>query len=219
MSLGLAIVVFVVGTSTLGAEIAAARLLAPSFGASTIVWANTIGVTLVALSLGSSWGGRIADREPSLDGLLRILLLGAVLLGAVPYAAGVALDPAVATFDGIGVGASAGSLAAVLGLVAVPVLVLGMVSPYAIRLSVRRVADAGRTAGRLYAISTVGSMVGTFSSALLLVPLAGTRRTFLVFALGLALVAVAGLRRWRFLPVPLVLGALIALPAGTAGVP
>ena len=61
----LGLLVFVVGAASLGAEIAAARLMAPFFGASTIVWANTIGVVLVSLSVGYWFGGRFADRIPA----------------------------------------------------------------------------------------------------------------------------------------------------------
>src|SRR3954466_8067228 len=81
----LGLVVFVVGVSILGAEIAAARLLAPYFGASTIVWANTIGIVLVALSAGYWYGGRLADRNPTPAGLYRIVLLSGLLLAAVPF--------------------------------------------------------------------------------------------------------------------------------------
>ena len=211
----LTLVVFVVGISTLGAEIAAARLLAPYFGASTIVWANTIGVVLVALSIGYWYGGRVADRDPTLRGLLRVVLVGAALLAAVPFVSDPFLGAAVDALDSISAGAAAGSLFAVLALVAVPVLVLGMVAPYAIRLAVERVEDSGKTAGRLYAISTIGSLLGTFTSALLFIPLLGTRRTFLAYALMLAIVAVLGLRQRALLPVPAVLALLIALPVGT----
>ena len=76
-----------------------------------------------------------------------------------------------------------------LALVAVPVLVLGAVAPWAIRLRVASVEDAGSTAGRLYALSTVGSLLGTFAAALLLIPLIGTQRTFIFFALLLAVTA------------------------------
>ena len=80
----LELLVFVVGTSTLGAEIAAARLMAPFFGASTIVWANTIAIVLVALSVGYWFGGRMADRHPHLRGLCLLVLVASVLLALVP---------------------------------------------------------------------------------------------------------------------------------------
>ena len=206
--------VFVVGASTLGAEIAAARLMAPFFGASTIVWANTIATVLVALSIGYWLGGRLADRRPQLVRLARWVLGASVLLALVPLVADPFLDLSVRAFDDIDVGAALGSLIGVLALVAVPVLLLGAVSPWAIRLSVDRVEDAGRIAGSLYALSTVGSLLGTFLAALVLVPLVGTQRTFLIFAALVALVAALALPR-RHLLVPAAIAALLALPPGT----
>ena len=140
----LPLLVFVVGTGSLGAEIAAVRLLAPYFGASTIVWANTIGIVLVALSLGYWLGGRLADRHPNMRGLCLLALVAAALLALVPFAADPLLDVAVDALDEISAGAFLGSLAAVLVLVAVPVLLLGAVSPWAIRLAVSSVEEAGR---------------------------------------------------------------------------
>jgi spermidine synthase len=207
-------VAFTVGAASLGTEIAAARLLAPWFGASTIVWANTIATVLVALAIGYWFGGRIADRDPSLQGLSRLVVLAAGLLAIVPFVAGPFLRVSVDALDSVEAGAFAGSLLAVLVLVAVPVLVLGMAAPYAVRLSVARVEEAGRITGRLYAISTVGSLAGVFLSALLLIPLVGTRRTFLAFALSLALVAVPALGR-RFVLAPVGVALLLALPVGT----
>src|SRR3954454_11517397 len=212
----LPVLVFVVGAGSLGAEIAAVRLLAPYFGASTIVWANTIGVVLVALSLGYWVGGRLADRHPNMRGLCLLSLAAAALLALVPFVAHPLLGLAVDALDEISAGAFLGSLLAVLVLVAVPVLLLGAVSPWAIRLGVQSVEEAGTVAGRLYALSTAGSLVGTLLSALLLIPLVGTRRTFLVFALAIAVVAVLGLRpvrRWALAPAAIVV--LIALPVGT----
>jgi spermidine synthase len=212
----LPLLVFVVGTGSLGAEIAAVRLLAPYFGASTVVWANTIGIVLVALSIGYWLGGRLADRNPRMQGLCLIALVAAALLALVPFAADPLLDVAVDALDEISAGAFLGSLFAVLVLVAVPVLLLGAVSPYAIRLAVSTVEEAGRVAGRLYALSTAGSLVGTLLSSLLLIPLVGTRRTFLIFALAIALVAVWGLRPvGRYAPAPAAIAVLIALPVGT----
>jgi predicted membrane-bound spermidine synthase len=212
----LPLLVFVVGTGSLGAEIAAVRLLAPYFGASTIVWANTIGIVLVALSAGYWLGGRLADRHPSMQALCLTSLVAAIMLAIVPFAADPLLDVAVDALDEISAGAFLGSLVAVLVLVAVPVLLLGTVSPWAIRLGVRSVEEAGTVAGRLYALSTAGSLVGTLVSALLLIPLVGTRRTFLIFALAIAVVAVLGLRPvWRWALAPAAIAVLIALPVGT----
>src|SRR4051812_40200838 len=212
----LPLLVFVVGTGSLGAEIAAVRLLAPFFGASTVVWANTIGVVLVALSAGYWLGGRLADRHPHKRGLCLLALAAAALLALVPFVADPLLDVAVDALDEISAGAFVGSLLAVLVLVAVPVLLLGAVSPYALRLAVSKVENTGTVAGRLYAISTAGSLVGTLASALLLIPLVGTRRTFLIFALAIAVVAVSGLRPMRrYALAPAAIAVLIALPIGT----
>jgi len=207
------LVVFVVGASSLGAEIAAARLLAPYFGESTFIWANTIATVLVALSIGYALGGRLADRDPRAERLGQIVVSAAVLLGGVPFASRPLLHLAVGALSGISVGGFVGSLLAVLVLVSIPVLLLGMVAPFALRLSLEDTDSAGRVSGRLYAISTAGSLVGTFLAALVLIPFAGTHRTFLIFALTLALVGSGGLAR-RYLLVPAVLAVLIAVPPG-----
>jgi spermidine synthase len=194
-------------------EIAAARLMAPFFGDSTIIWANTIAVVLVALSVGYWFGGRMADRRPHLRGLCTLVLVASALLGVVPLVAHPFLTLSVEAFDTYSVGAFAGSLFGVLVLVAVPVLMLGAVSPWAIRLKLETVQDSGQTAGRMYAISTVGSLVGTFAASLVLIPLVGTQRTFLGFALVIAVVAAFGAaRRWAL--VPLALAGVMALPPG-----
>jgi spermidine synthase len=211
----LTLLVFVVGTGSLGAEIAAVRLLAPSFGASTIVWANTIGVVLVALSAGYWLGGRLADRRPHMRGLCLVALAAASLLALVPFAADPLLGVAVDALDRVSAGAFIGSLLAVLVLVAIPVLLMGAISPYALRLAVSKVEEAGTVAGRLYAVSTAGSLFGTLTSALVLIPVVGTRRTFLIFALAISLVAVTGLRPLRrYALAPGAIAALIALPVG-----
>src|SRR3954468_23274383 len=212
----LSLLVFVVGAGSLGVEIAAVHLLAPYFGASTIVWANTIGVVLVALSAGYWAGGRLADRHPSMRPLCALALAASVALAAVPFVARPLLDAAVVALDRISAGAFLGSLGAILVLVAIPVLLLGAVSPWALRLAVDSVEEAGTVAGGLYALSTAGALAGTLLSALVLVPFAGTRRTFLVFALLVAVVAVTGLRPVRrYAAVPALIAAGLAIPTGT----
>jgi predicted membrane-bound spermidine synthase len=209
----LTLLVFVVGMGTLGAEIAAVRLLAPYFGASTVVWANSIGVVLVALALGYWLGGRFADRRPALRGLCVLALTASALLAVVPFVARPLLDFAVDALDRVEAGAFVGSLLGVLALVAVPVMLLGAVSPWALRLAVRGVEEAGTVAGRLYAVSTAGSLIGTLTSALIAIPLVGTRRTFLAFALLIALVAAIGLRLSpKYSAVPAVI-ALLMIPS------
>src|SRR5215218_4475033 len=210
----LAALVFVVGAVSLGAEIAAARLLAPYFGASTIVWASTIGVVLVALSAGYWFGGRFADRHPHLRGLCLLVLAASLLIPVVPFAARPFLSFSVDAFDSVSIGGFAGSLFGVLVLVADPVTLLGAAAPWAVRLAVGELASSGEVVGRLYAISTAGSLLGTMASALLLIPLLGTQRTFLVFALALALVAAVGVGR-RGVGVPAALALVLAVPVGT----
>ena len=210
-------IVFVVGASSLGAEIAAARLLAPYFGASTIIWANTIATVLVALSIGYACGGRLADRRGDLRGLCAIVMAAAVLLAVVPFIADPFLRLSARALGTLSAGGFIGSLAAVLVLVAVPIVLLGAVAPYANRLALGRVADAGTVTGGLYAVSTAGSLLGTFLSALLLIPLVGSHRTFIVFALGLGLAAAAGMRSRLGWLVPLALLAALAIPNPAVG--
>ena len=178
------LVVFVAGISTLGAEIAAARLVAPAFGASTVVWANTIAVVLVALAGGYWLGGRLADRHPHPRGLAFAALLGAGLVALIPLAAIPLLNVTEDALTEL-----PGSLLVLLVLVAPPVLVLGALSPWAIRLRVRTVQSAGDVTGRLYALSTAGGLVGNFAAALALIPWVGTRWTFLICAALLAAVS------------------------------
>jgi spermidine synthase len=211
----LGLLVFVVGSASLGAEIAAARLMAPFFGASTIVWANVIGIVLVSLSVGYWFGGRFADRHPHKRGLCTLVMVAALAVGLIPFAADPFLDISVDALDQISAGAFVGSLLAVTVLVAPPVMLLAAASPYAIRLAVERVEESGTVAGRMYAISTVGSLVGTWGSALLLIPLIGTRRTFLAFALACAVVALPGVPRRAAIAVPATIIVLLALPVGT----
>jgi spermidine synthase len=210
-------IAFVVGSASLGAEIAAARLLAPYFGASTIIWANTIATVLVALSIGYALGGRLADRRADVRGLCAIVLVAGALLAVVPFAADPFLRLSVKALGALSIGGFLGSLGAVLVLVAVPVLLLGTIAPYANRLALGRVGETGTVTGSLYAISTAGSLVGTFVAALLLIPMIGTHRTFLVFALALTLVSAPGLGARRFLAVPLAVGGLLAVPPAAVG--
>jgi spermidine synthase len=185
--------VFVAGMTTLAIEFAASRLLGSVFGTSNLVWASIIGLILIYLTAGYFIGGRWADRSPYPQTLYGIIAWGAFLAGIVPLVARPVLRLAADAFDQLQVGVLFGSFTAVLVLFSVPVTLLGMVSPFAIRLAISDAQSAGRVSGRIYAISTLGSFVGTFLSVLVFIPLVGTSWTFFVFSEFLLLVAVAGM--------------------------
>lgn len=213
----LGLLVFTTGACTMGAEIAGARLLAPYFGDSTIVWANTIAIVLVALSIGYWLGGKLADRRPDLRSLCWTVLGGAVLVTLVPFFARPFLGASVDAFDDLAVGVFAGSLVGVLVLLAIPVMIFGAVSPWALRLAMDSsdVEHAGQLAGRLYALSTAGSLVGTLISAMVTIPLIGTQRTFILFALLVAVVASIGVRKVWPVAIPALVAAAALIPVGT----
>ena len=205
------VLVFMAGVCSLGVELTAARLLAPFFGTSTLVWANVIGLTLLYLSVGYWLGGRIADRWPTYRYLGGCVLLAAAAISVLPFVTRPFLAAATDAFSSVQTGVVLGSFAAVLIMFAVPITALGAVAPWAIRLAVSSVDEAGRVSGRLYALSTVGSLIGTFVSVLVLVPWIGTRRTLLVFAILLALAAVPLLPR-RAIIVPIGVALLLLVP-------
>src|SRR5687768_8513073 len=192
----LLLTVFVSGMTTLAAELAAARLIGNVFGTSNIVWASIIGLILIYLTLGYFLGGKWADANPTPAALYRILAWGSFTLGLVPYIAGPVLRAAASAFEGLQVGILGASFIAVLVLFSVPVTLLGTISPFAIRLSVDDTAHAGQVSGQIYAISTLGSFIGTFLPTLVTIPAIGTRNTFLLFSLLLLGVALVGLARF-----------------------
>jgi spermidine synthase len=209
----LGVTVFLAGTASLATEMAASRLVAPYFGSSNVVWANVIGLMLAFLAVGYWVGGRVADARPTARLLAAILLASALALAAVPFAAHPLLRAAQRGFDSLSVGVVVGSFVAVLALFALPVVLMGAVAPFALRLALPSVAESGRVAGRLYALSTGGSIVGTFVAALIAIPLVGTQRTLLACAVLLGLAA-APLAPIGALVVAALAGVLAFLPPG-----
>nr|BBH94457.1 spermidine synthase [Thermogemmatispora argillosa] len=189
----LVLVVFVAGAASLGVEMAASRLLAPYFGSSQFVWAALIGLILLYLTSGYYLGGRLADRFPRPIVFYLITTIAAFTIGLIPLISRPILLWSLNAFATYSASVFIGSLAAVILLFAIPVILLGCVSPFAIRLLLQQVGRSGRLAGQLYAISTAGSIVGTFLPVLWLIPNYGTRFTFLVTAITLLLVSILGL--------------------------
>ncbi|MBN1581565.1 MAG: fused MFS/spermidine synthase [Anaerolineae bacterium] len=196
----LLLVVFVSGMTTMAAEMAASRLLGPYFGDSILVWANLIGLILICLSAGSYLGGKWADKSPRAETLYTITTAAAFLVGLVPFIAAPVLRLAQSAFDHVGIEFAAfdavqigGSFVGVLLLFVPPITLLGCVSPFAIRLQTKQIRAAGSSAGRIYALSTLGSILGTFTPVLVFIPTVGTANTFLISALLLLLASMLGL--------------------------
>jgi spermidine synthase len=207
------VVVTCAGAGSLATEICASRLLAPYFGNSTVVWANVIGLILIYLSVGYWIGGRVADRHASPQALGRIMLAAAAAIAVLPLVAHPVLHAALTGFQRIDAGAVVGSFFATLALFSLPVTLLGMVSPFALRLALTRVENAGAVSGRLSSLATMGAIAGTFLPALVLIPWIGTQRTMIAAALLVAFTAAPLLGRRWFLA-PLAIALLLLVPPG-----
>ncbi|MCJ7825299.1 MAG: fused MFS/spermidine synthase, partial [Anaerolineales bacterium] len=189
----LLIVVFIAGMTTLGVELTASRLLGNVYGTSNIVWANIIGLILVYLTAGYFLGGIWADRWPYPKPFDRLVLWASFTAGLVPIISRPVLLRAAMAVEHLETGLMLGSFLSILVLFSVPITLLGCISPYAIRLSIEGTDHAGRVSGKIYALSTMGSILGTFVPVLILIPTIGTARTFLVFSFTLMAVAYLGL--------------------------
>ena len=178
---------FLAGAALLGLEIAASRVLAPYFGNSLYVWGALIGIVLAGLSTGYWVGGVVADRYPTPRLLVGILAAASVLVLAIPFVDGWVLDRLVEWDPG----PRLNPLLATIFLFGAQSVILGTASPIAVRLLGRSVDRLGRTAGRLFAVSTAGSIAGTFATSFWLIPELGTDQVLASAAVGLMLVAAA----------------------------
>jgi spermidine synthase len=179
----LEISVFLCGAVVMVIELTGSRVMAPYLGTSLVVWTSLIGIILASLSVGYWWGGRLADRRPEARLLGRIILLAALATGAIALTKSFVLG----FLQSQGAGLHAAAVWATFILFAPPALFLGMVAPFAVRLKLTDAGHSGRTAGRLYAISTVGSIVGTFLAGFVLIAWIGSTNILLLMAAVLAL--------------------------------
>jgi predicted membrane-bound spermidine synthase len=189
-------VAFVTGAIVMGFEMLGSRYLNPYFGSGIYTWASLISTVLIALTAGYFLGGSIADRTPSPAVLALIVMVGSAYLLALPSFAQSVLEFVLAGVDDI----RAGSLISALALMLFPVTLLGMYSPFAIRLLLNSAERSGRVSGAVYGVSTAGSIVGTLGTTFLLIPAIGSRAITLSLGVaglvsGLALLALARLER------------------------
>ncbi len=209
----LIVLVLVSGMTSLALEMCAERLMEPYFGTSLIVWASLIGLILLYLTIGYLVGGRIADRHPSEQVLCILTAAAALATSLIPLVSQGILNWSVTGLAQVSVSIFLSSLVGTILLFAVPVTLLGIVSPFAIRLLTKDITRSGRASGSLYAISTFGSILGAFLPVLWLIPTFGVRRTLLIFGMLLFAASLWGLRpRWR--PSFLLVVVAVLLPLG-----
>lgn len=209
----LILLVFTSGMTSLALEICASRLLGAYFGTSLYIWGNLIGLILLYLTIGYFLGGRLADRRPSPELLCRLTAVAALAVALIPFVCQPILSLSITAIAQVSVSTFFSSLVGTLLLFAIPVTLLGLVSPFAIRLATKSIGVSGRISGSLYAISTVGGILGSLLPVFVFIPLFGVRRTLLIFSALLFAASLWGLRlRWR--PSFIIILILLVLPLG-----
>jgi len=201
--------VFSSGVAVMGLEMSASRLIAPYFGTTLSVWTSLIGLVLLFLTVGYYLGGALADRFPTRAALGAIVLIAGLVSLALPLFSGAVLAAAWKLTPKLGI--LGGSFLGTFALFLVPMVLLGCVCPFAMKLSIMDLGRTGRTSGRIYAISAVGSVVGTFLPAMVTIPTLGVRHSIMLFGAILVVAALLLLARLRFLPAAGAL-ALFAVP-------
>jgi spermidine synthase len=195
-------IAFISGFAIMAMEISASRLLAPYFGTSIFVWTNIIGVVMVALSLGYYFGGKLADRTPDIKMLLKLIFSAGCLFLVVPWLIkplSLAINLSALGFKSSSVIIFVSSLILAAVLFAFPLFLLGMVSPFIIKLYLSEKSDdVGASAGRVSAVSTIGSILGTFLPTLFFIPVLGTKTTIAIFASILIILGSLGFKKNKF---------------------
>jgi spermidine synthase len=179
--------------STMGVELSASRLLAPFFGASIFVWTNIIGIILISLSIGYFFGGRFADRYPRESLFYIFSLTSGILIGIIPFLSSGILPFAAQALYTASHNDFLLSFIGSLLLFAIPTAFLGAIVPFAVRINAQKIDQMGKTSGSIYALSTVGSIIGVYLPALILIPTLGTRLTIISFSILLIIISLIAL--------------------------
>lgn len=200
--------------STLAVEFIASRMLQTMYGTSNIVWANVIGLVLLFLTLGYFIGGKLADRYPSPSMFYWLVAVSGFASAFFLLLTSFVLRETVTTLAENNIGAVVGSFLSVIIALAIPITLLGCLSPFAIRLAVKDVTEAGKISGRIYAISTWGSLMGTYLPVLYVIPNQGSRMAALLFGSVLLVTGIAGIFKYGKHKAIALLLPLILLPVG-----
>ena len=181
----LEIIVFICGALVMVFELVGARILGPHVGTSLFIWTSLIGIILGSLSLGYWLGGKVADEKPDYSIFAVIILLAGL---SILFTA-LIKDPLLNFLSRHIIDIRWLSIIASIVLFAPGSVFLGMVSPYAVKLKLQSLNQSGRTVGNLYALSTIGSIAGTFGAGFYLIPAIGTNKIVYVIALMLLVIS------------------------------
>lgn len=183
--------IFFVGATILIIEIVGTRLFAPFYGSTIYVWSSLITVTLAALSLGYFFGGKLVDKSPNINHIFNLVFIAGILILFIPlYDSWVLLRTDI-------FGIKFGPLIASFILFTPALFVLGMISPYAVKIKTRSLDLLGSTAGNLYALSTLGALVGGIVAGFYLVP----NFAYQSIILGLGILLIINFFIWQILRV------------------
>jgi len=183
----LEIIVFVCGAVVMMFELVGSRVLGPYFGTSIFVWTSLIGIILGSLSIGYYLGGKIADKKSSFKSLSLIIFLAAISIGLMVSIKDFWLIVLQNSFTDI----RTSSVLASISLFLPASVFLGMVSPYAVKLKLNNLNTSAQTVGNLYAISTTGSIFGTFLAGFYLIPHFGTNKLLIILSVTLIIISLA----------------------------
>ncbi len=181
------VVVFVCGAAVLALEILGTRILGPFYGVSLFLWSALITVTLAALSLGYAVGGYWADRSGSTTRLCVLIMSAGIWIISIPLIR----HPFLALAEPLGLRFAV--LVAAVVLFFIPLMLLGTVNPFAIKLKTAALSEVGRTAGNLYAISTLAGVVSALATGFFLIPNVGVTNLTLIIGCVLVTVGAIGL--------------------------
>lgn len=212
----LLLLVFFGGASVMTVEMSASRLLAPYFGTSLFIWAILIGLVMIYLTLGYWLGGRLADRYPRASFLYGVTAIAGFAVGLIPLISRPILSWSIEGFAGYSVGIFIGSLVGVVLLFSIPLTLLGFISPFAIRLRSVSATKAGGTAGNVSALSTLGSILGTFIPVFFLIPYIGTAATLYTASATLLVFSILGLVVTGAMRPAAIYGAMLLVVLGLA---
>ena len=174
------IVSFVEGGAVMAVELVGAKIVGPFYGNSLYVWAAVLGLTLGGLTSGYFLGGAISKKYPCKRTLYAIMLVSAALVGLMPWTANLVMEAT------LGLELRAGITLSCLVFLFPPLVCFGMVSPLIIRLVTPHDSKVGHAAGTVYAVSTVGGILATYSIAFYAIPEVGMRTSLLTAAVLLA---------------------------------